>query len=227
MLPSTIIIADDHPRNRQLTRRALDGSGFEVVGEAADAAGAVAQALRHRPDVALLDINMPGGGIRAAAEIAITLPETAVVMHTVSTSEEDLFEALRAGARGYLLRDTDPERLPLALKGVLAGEAALPRQLVTRLMEEFRLRDRPRRLTAFGHSEVSLTPREWDVLELMRQGLTTAEISERLFISKVTVRTHVSGILQKLHVSSRADAIRAVSVDGAHRGYEEGRGLQE
>lgn len=211
---STIVIADDHARNRELTRRALDGSGFEVVGEAADAAGAVALSLRHRPDVALLDINMPGSGLRAAAEISVALPETAVIMHTVSTSEDDLFEALRAGARGYLLRDTDPHRLPLALKGVLAGEAALPRQLVVRLMEEFRLRDRPRRLTALGHGDVSLTPREWDVLELLRQGLTTGEIAERLYISKVTVRTHVSGILHKLHVSSREEAIQAVSFRG-------------
>jgi DNA-binding NarL/FixJ family response regulator len=218
---STVVIADDHPRNRELTRRALDGTGFEVVGEAADAAGAVALALRHRPDVALLDVNMPGGGLRTAAEISVALPDTAVIMHTVSTSEDDLFEALRAGARGYLLRDTDPQRLPLALKGVLAGEAALPRQLVVRLMEEFRLRDRPRRLTALGHGDVSLTPREWDVLELLRQGLTTAEIAERLYISKVTVRTHISGILHKLHVTSREEAIRSVSV-GGHSTLPEG-----
>ncbi len=209
--PSTVIIADDQPRARAQTRRALDGQGFEVVGEAADASGAVGQALRYRPDIALLDIHMPGSGLRAAAEITIALPETAVVMHTVSTSEEDLFEALRVGARGYLLRDTDPERLPLALKGVLAGEAALPRQLVVRLMEEFRLRDRPRRLTAMGHADVSLTPREWDVLELMRQGLDTAEIAARLYISKVTVRSHIAAILHKLHVTNRDEAIRAVS----------------
>ena len=209
--PSTVIIADDQPRARDQTRRALDGQGFEIVGEAADASGAVGQALRHHPDIALLDINMPGSGLRAAAEISIALPETAVVMHTVSTSEDDLFEALRVGARGYLLRDTDPERLPLALKGVLAGEAALPRQLVVRLMEEFRLRDRPRRLTAMGHADVSLTPREWDVLELMRQGLNTAEIAARLYISKATVRSHVAAILHKLHVSNRDEAIRAVS----------------
>lgn len=213
MIESTpVIIADDQARNRAQTRRALDGNGFEVVGEAADAAGAVGLAIRHRPAVALLDINMPGGGIRAAAEICAAVPETAVVMHTVSVDETDLFEALRAGARGYLLRDTDPERLPLALKGVLAGEAALPRQLVVRLMEEFRLRDRPRRLTALGHGNVALTNREWDVLELMRQGLTTAEIASRLYISKVTVRTHVSAILRKLRVNSREDAIRAVGV---------------
>lgn len=223
--PSTVVIADDHPRNRAQTRRALDGSGFEVVGEAADAAGSVAQALRHRPDVALLDINMPGGGIRAAAEISVALPDTAVVMLTISISDDDLLEALRAGARGYLLRDTDPERLPLALKGVLAGEAALPRNLVARLMEEFRLRDRPRRLTALGHPDVALTPREWDVLELMRQGLTTAEIAERLYVTKVTVRTHVAAILRKLHVTSRADAIRAVSLGRDAQATEHGPDL--
>lgn len=214
---TTVVIADDQPRAREQAFRALDGHGFEVVGQAADAAGAVAEALRHRPDVCLFDIRMPGGGIRAAAEVSVALPETAIVMFTVSVEPDDLFEALKAGARGYLLKDTDPARLPLALKGVLAGEAAMPRHLVLRLMEEFRLREQPRRPALRDRDGASLTPREWDVLELLRQALTTAEIAERLFVSQVTVRTHISAILHKLHVEDRQAAMRLFEPDHGDR----------
>lgn len=208
--PSTVVIADDDPRSRAQTRRALDGHGFTVVGEAADASGAVGLATELRPDVCLFDVHMPGGGVRATAEVAIALPDTAVVLYTVSSADADVFGALRAGARGYLLKDTDPARLPLALKGVLTGEAAIPRSLARRLMEEFRGRERPTRLMLPDGRPVRLTSREWDVLELLRQGLTTAEISERLYVSAVTVRTHISSIVHKLHVANRAEALALV-----------------
>lgn len=204
---TTIVIADDDPRVRERTRRVLGAAGFEVVGEAADAAGAVAAAIHHRPHVCLYDIRMPGSGIRATAETVVAVPETSVVMYTISLDDDDLFEALRAGAKGYLLKDTDDTRLPLALKGVLAGEAALPRNLVSRLIEEFRVRDRPRRLSLAGRDKVQLTAREWDVLELMRQGLSTSEMAERLFVSNVTVRTHIASILRKLQVTTRSEAV--------------------
>jgi DNA-binding NarL/FixJ family response regulator len=214
---SSVLIAAGDPRMRSQVRTALDGRGFEVVAEAADAAGAVAMAAASRPDVALLSTQMPGTGIRAAASISIAVPETAVVMYTDSHRDEDLFAALQAGARGYLWHDTDPLRLPLALKGVLAGEAAVPRELVARLLEEFRLRDRPRRLRLQGRRDVELTPREWDVLELLRQGLGTGEISSLLYISRVTVRTHISAILRKLEVSTRDEAVAAVGARAATR----------
>ena len=150
---------------------------------------------------------MPGNGIVAALEITSQLPKTAVVMLTVSRDDDDLFAALRAGAAGYLLKDTDPERLPMALLGVLRGEGALPRTLVARLVEEFRGRGK-RRLPLSGSRSVELTPREWQVLEGLRDGLSTEEISERLFVSQVTVRTHVSAILKKLKVPDRAAAIK-------------------
>lgn len=172
-----------------------------------DARAAVEAARRERPDVCLLDIHMPGDGIRAAETIARELPVTAVVMLTVSRTDRDLFDALRAGASGYLLKDIDPARLPLALHGVLDGEAALPRRLVALLIEEFRERKRRRRIPLVGRRSVELTDREWEVLELMRRGLTTQEIGDRLFISPVTVRTHVSAILRKLHVPTREAAV--------------------
>jgi DNA-binding NarL/FixJ family response regulator len=202
-----VLIADDHPPTRAGVRAALERDGFEVCAEAADARSAIEAARRERPDVCLLDIHMPGDGIYAAETIAHELPEAAVVMLTVSRTDADLFNALRAGAAGYLLKDIDPGRLPLALRGVLEGEAALPRRLVALLIEEFRERKRRRRIPLVGRRGVELTDREWEVLELMRQGLTTEEIATRLFISPVTVRTHVSAILRKLKVPTREAAL--------------------
>jgi DNA-binding NarL/FixJ family response regulator len=202
-----VLIADDHPPTRLGVRLALERGGFVVCAEAPDADTAVERALTERPEVCLLDINMPGDGIRAAELIARELPETAVVMLTVSRADTDLFNALRAGACGYLLKDIDPARLPLALYGVLEGEAALPRRLVALLIEEFRERRRRRRIPLVGRRGVELTDREWEVLELMRDGLSTEEIAARLFISPVTVRTHVSAILRKLQVRTREAAL--------------------
>ena len=202
-----VLIADDHPPTRAGVRLSLEDTGrFEVVAEAANAAAAVAAATEHRPDVALLDIHMPGNGIAAAQSIAASSPETAVVMLTVSRDDADLFAALRAGARGYLLKDIDPARLAPALDGVLSGEAALPRGLVARLIDEFRTRD-----SSAGRREgplAKLTDREWEVLKAMQQGKSTAEMAAEMFVSAVTVRTHVSAILRKLRVTTREDAVR-------------------
>jgi DNA-binding NarL/FixJ family response regulator len=202
------VIADDHPALRRSVRLALEEAGFEICGESDSAATAIEAAFRYRPDVCLLDIHMPGSGIAAAAQISSRLPETAVVMLTVSQNETDLFDSLRAGAAGYLLKDMDPGRLASALRGVLAGEAALPRSLVARLIEEFRERGRRRRLPLLGERGVDLTSREWEILDLLRTGCTTAQIAERLFVSKVTVRRHVSSILRKLRVPDRKAALR-------------------
>ena len=202
-----VVVADDHPPTRAGVKAALERDGFVVCAQAADARAAIEAARTEKPDVCLLDIHMPGDGIHAAETISRELPETAVVMLTVSRLDSDLFDALRAGASGYLLKDIDPARLPLALHGVLEGEAALPRQLVALLIEEFRERRRRRRIPLRGRRSAELTDREWEVLELMRQGASTEEIAARLFISPVTVRTHVSAILRKLQVPTREAAI--------------------
>jgi len=202
-----VLIADDHPPTRAGVKAALERDGFVVCAEAADAPSAIERARAERPDVCLLDIHMPGNGIRAAEAIARHVPNAAVVMLTVSRTDEDLFDALRVGASGYLLKDIDPTRLPLALRGVLAGEAALPRRLVALLIEEFRERKRRRRIPLTARRGIELTDREWEVLELMKQGIATDAIAERLFISPVTVRTHVSAILRKLQVPTREAAL--------------------
>jgi DNA-binding NarL/FixJ family response regulator len=203
-----VLIADDHPMARVGVRVALERGGFEVCAEAEDAASAIDAAERELPDICLLDIQMPGSGIHAAEEIGKRVPESAIVMLTVSRIDTDLFDALRAGASGYLLKDIDPTRLPLVLRRVLDGEAALPRHLVALVIDEFR--ERGRRRPLLKRRGVVLTDREWEVLELMSHGLSTFEIADRLFIEPVTVRTHVSAILKKLHVSSRKAALQLI-----------------
>jgi DNA-binding NarL/FixJ family response regulator len=204
-----VLIADDHPPTRAGVRAALEPD-FEICGEAASASEAVETALRTSPDVCILDVHMPGGGISAAAEISSALPSAAVVMLTISQHDDDLFDALKAGALGYLLKGTDPARLPHALRGVLEGQAAVPRSLVARVIAEFRDQSARRRLPLVGQRAVTLTNREWEVLDLLRDGLTTKDIATRLFISRVTVRTHISSILRKLGVRDRQAAISLV-----------------
>lgn len=204
-----MLIADDHAPTREDVRVALEEHpGLRVCAEAADAASAIDAAVKLLPDICLLDIRMPGGGIAAAWEITARLPETHVVMFTVSREDDDLFDALRAGAAGYLLKDTDPDRLPLALLDVVKGDAAIPRALVARLATEFRDRGPRRRALIGKDTNGHLTSREWEVLELLRDGMSTGEIAEKLTISQVTARSHIAAILKKLRVPDRSSAIR-------------------
>jgi DNA-binding NarL/FixJ family response regulator len=201
-----VLIADDHPPTRAGVRLALERAGFIICAEAWTAARAVELAMQEQPDVCLLDVHMPGGGIAAAGAIAERVPATSIVMLTVSQEDEDLFNALRAGASGYLLKTTDPGRLPHALEGVLRGEAALPRSLVSRVLAEFRRRQQNgRRAGEAGFRD--LTSREWEVLELLGEGHTTAQIAEKLFVSSATVRTHVASTLRKLSAPDREAAV--------------------
>lgn len=209
-----VLIADDHAPTRAGVRMALERGGCEVCAEAASAAGAVRAALVERPDICLVDLGMPGNGFRAVSGIASKLPGTPVLVLTVSRSADDLFDALRAGAAGYLLKDMDPEDLVAAVRGALSGEAALPGFLAARLIEEFRNRGRGTSLTLNDNRRVDLTPREWDVLELFGDGLSTAEIARRLDLSQVTVRRHMSALLHKLEVSSREEARRLIAQHG-------------
>jgi DNA-binding NarL/FixJ family response regulator len=207
----TVVIADDHPPIRLGVRMAMMQGGFRVLAEAADADGAVEAVLRERPDACLLDVRMPGGGIEAAMRIAELAPDTAVVMLTVSSSADDLLAALRAGARGYLPKDMSPDRLPAALRGVLRGEAALPRTFVGRMLQELRmLPDREPAPLRVGN--VELTPRESEILRLLRSGLSTVEIGERLSLSPITVRRHISACVTKLGADGRDDALRAIGL---------------
>jgi two-component system, NarL family, nitrate/nitrite response regulator NarL len=209
--PRRVLIADDHVTTRLGVRLALEEDGFVVSAEEATGPGAVAAALRDPPDVCLLDVQVPGGGIKAAAAIRARLAETEVVMLSTSSNDDDLFAALQAGASGYLLKEMDPARLGPTLVGVLRGEAALPRELTARLIREFRARARRGETRLVRHGKRDLTAREWDVLDCLCEGLSTGRIAERLFISQTTVRRHVGAILRKLEVPTRKAAVELAS----------------
>lgn len=209
-----VVLADDHPPTRYGVRMSLEAGGFRVVSEVGNGEAAIAAVAEHRPEVALLDIHMPGSGIAAAGQIARDCPETAIVMLTASREDEDLFAALQAGAIGYLLKDTDPDRLPRALQGVLDGEAALPRTLVARLIRDYQRGSSRRRVPLLGPRKVQLSDREFQVLELLGEELTTREIADRLDVSAVTIRRHISGLLHKLDAGSRTDAVRMLEEAG-------------
>jgi DNA-binding NarL/FixJ family response regulator len=202
----TVLLADDHVATRKGLRSILEADGFRVVAETDNALAAVTSARALSPRICILDVAMPGGGIAAAERITRSVPGTSVIMLTVSGSRDDLLDALRAGAAGYLLKSMNPERLPHAIRGVLAGEAAIPRDLVPKLLAELR----SSRLDGAGEIEASrlgLTEREVQVWALLDAGLGTAEIATRLEIAPTTVRRHTSGLMRKLEVSSRDQAV--------------------
>lgn len=207
---ATVVLADDHPTIRLGVRMALLADGLRVLAEASDCDGAVKAVLRERPDVCLLDVFMPGGGIQAAAAIAALAPQTSIVMLTVSQDTEHLLGALHAGAVGYLPKDMPPDRLPAALRGVLAGEAALPRALVGPVLGKLRElpggTDGARQMAGLG-----LTEREDEIMRLLRSGLRTVDIGRTLSLSPVTVRRHISAAVAKLGVADRSEAIRVLT----------------
>lgn len=205
-----IVLADDHAHIRAQVREALEAGRCAVVGEGASADEAVGLAIEHKPDAVLLDVHMPGGGIQAAQRIVRQLPDTRVVMLTQSDADDDLFDSLRAGACGYLMKGSDPASLEGTLRGVLSGEAAMSPQLVMRVLDEFRAPAK-RRFSRKSAAARRLSPREWEVMDLLRQGLTTDEAAKRLFMSPTTVRVHVSAVLRKLSVQDREAAFRLLS----------------
>jgi DNA-binding NarL/FixJ family response regulator len=205
--PLRVVVADDHARFRGVIRAALEVDGCEVVAEAATAEDAVGACEEHRPDVALLDIHMPGSGVRAAGEISTRWAETVVVMLTASAEEEDLFDSLRAGASGYLLKDTDPTTLGSSLRATISGDAALTPRLLMRVLDEFRAPTKAR-FRRGTKTASRLSGREWEVMEHLAGGASTEEVAAKLFLSPTTVRVHVSSVLKKLRVASREEAFR-------------------
>lgn len=208
-----VLIAADHLATRTGVRLALAADAD--CSEAEDADAAVAAALRDKPDVCVVDFDPPGRGIRAAAQITSQVPGAAVVVMTRRIDEDEFIAAVRAGATGYLSESVDPARLPHVVRGLMRGEAAVPRILVTRLIDELRGREpRRRHLELHERRRVELTPREWEVVESLRQGMSTREVAELLGIASVTVRRHVSSVHQKLGVRSRAELLRLLAGTG-------------
>lgn len=207
-----ILLVDDHPLTLEALSSLLDQHGFDVVGQATGGADAVVQATKLQPDLVLLDLTMPGvDGLSALPRIRDAAPECEVVVLTASGTEEDLLDAVRAGAAGYLLKSEPPERIAEFLRGVAEGEAALSGTIARRLLE--RVRSGGRLGGGVPDSIASkLSAREVEVLLLLDDHLGTDEIAGRLYISEHTVRSHVKSLLRKLGVSSRREALEQLAV---------------
>ncbi len=203
----SVLVADDDARQRRAAREALEAHGF-VVAEADDSASAIAAATRLRPDICLIELALPGDGMNAVGRIARASPKTLIVVLSRSDRPEDVVGAFTRGASGYLLKGLSGERLASTLRAAYRGEPALARSLVPYLVDEIR-RGGLRRLVLPG-GPVTLTPREWEVGELLTDGHSTAEIAERLGVSPVTVRRHIGLLLQKLGVESRQAAVETL-----------------
>lgn len=200
-----VLIASERLPTRVGLRLALEPEAH--CTEAADAESAVDAAIRECPDVCLLGLSPTGEGLRAANEISARVPSAAVIVFTNRLDEEEFMAAVRAGASGYLTNSLDPSRLLPVVQGTLRGEPAVPRKFVSRLLDELRTRERRRAVVLEGRGRVVLTTREWDAVELLLSGATTAEIADELGVAPVTVRRHLSSVEQKLGVSTRAEVI--------------------
>jgi NarL family two-component system response regulator LiaR len=197
-----VLIAEDHPIVREGLRTLIASEpGMALVGEAADGIEAVAKARALRPDVILMDLMMPRmSGLEAIGEIKAVQPEVSILVLTSFAEEDKVFPAIRAGALGYLLKDSSPEQLLKAIRDVHRGEPSLHPTIALKMIREL---DHP---ASQERTESPLTEREIQVLKLVAQGLTNQEIADRLIISEWTVRTHVRNILGKLHLANRTQA---------------------
>jgi DNA-binding NarL/FixJ family response regulator len=203
-----VLVALDNTAARAGIKRAIEPHGLKVVGEASQSDDAVQLALGREPDVCIIAVDLPGSGVEVTRAIKQALPETKIVMMSATARDEDLLEALRAGADGYLLMSTPASRLPHAIRGVTQGEAALPRAMTARLILEFRERGMRRRVVVHpSQAEIELTAREYEVFQRLRKHEGTAQIASRLGISQVTVRRHVASVLRKLGAPNRRRAI--------------------
>jgi DNA-binding NarL/FixJ family response regulator len=207
----TVVVADRSAAVRSGTRMALEQEGFAVVAEAADLPSALDAVRAEQPTLCLLDVRLTHGGARALPEVGRLSPKTTVVVLADRIDEVQMLTLLREGAAGYLPKHTSAERLGATLRGVLRGEAALPRDLVGRIVAELRRRPEETSVSVPGRQRVSLTQRESEVLEMLRDGLSTKEIARRLGLAAVTVRRHVAAIVRKLDVPNRAAALDLLS----------------
>jgi DNA-binding NarL/FixJ family response regulator len=208
--PRTVLLADPQPLSRAGLKTVLSKAGLEVIAEASNADGAVAAAERHQPGVCVVDANLPGGSILVVRRITDRVPDTLVVVIAPVVAPEGLLAAVRAGASGYLPKTASGKGLIRAVEAVLSGQAAIPRAAVANLIHEFR--GGGRQQTSVGGLPVSLTAREAQVLELLRDGLTTQQIARELGVSPVTVRRHLGAIAAKAGKRGRTDLLRFVDV---------------
>jgi DNA-binding NarL/FixJ family response regulator len=202
-----VLIADDHAMVRAGLRSILEAHpDICVAGEASDGLEAIQKSLDLKPDVILMDINMPNcSGLKATLKIKEQLTNVSVVIVTISDQESDLFEALRIGAQGYLLKEASINEVVEAVRRAASGEVTMSQNIISRLVNEFRAKKE------HPDTDVILSSREMEVLPLLGEGLTNTEIAGKLFVSESTVRTYIRRILDKLQLKNRAAAIAYVA----------------
>lgn len=201
--PLRVMLVEDHALVRAAVRQTLSVPGIEVVAEAGSAEDAMAIVMEHRPDVILVDIDLPGvSGIDLVRELSPRLPSAHIVMLTGSARRDDLITSIRNGASGYLMKDTSPAGLVRAVLGIRDGDLPMPRRLARELVREVAASARS------GAAPGGVSAREIEVLQLVDRGLTDREIGEALGISPRTVGRHVGSILDKLGARNRGDAVR-------------------
>ncbi|MDI6857473.1 MAG: response regulator transcription factor [Dehalococcoidia bacterium] len=203
MKPLRVLLVDDHILFRKGLRGLLSArDDIEIVGECGDGADAVEQTRRLAPDIVLMDIRMCGlDGLEATRRIAAEMPDVKVVMLTVSEQDDDLFEAIKSGARGYLLKNVEPEELLRLVRAVADGEAALSPAVAAKMLDQFNRG--PERESEGATGEQPLTEREKEVLSLLVEGLGNKQIAHRLSVSESTVRNHLHNALYKLRLENR------------------------
>lgn len=206
MKPIRVLVVDDHSLVRRGVVEVLSAeAGFQVVGEAEDGPEAVARARELRPDLVLMDLYLPtASGLEATREIKARRPETKIVFLTISEEDRDLFEAIKAGAEGYVLKSVKPQMLCETLRGIMRGEAYITPSLATRILDGFARQGQ--RLAPAGPSE-ALSAREREVLQILTRGATNKEIASALDISVNTVKNHLRHIMEKLHLENRVQLV--------------------
>lgn len=209
MSPVKVLVVDDHTLFRKgIIHLLRQQTGIDVVGEARDGREGIELAGRLKPDVILMDVQMPGcNGIQATEAIREELPDARIIMLTVSDQDEDLFAAIKAGARGYLLKSVEPDHLLKSIDLLMKGEAVIPHTMASKLLSEFSAMAKQPAPKADPAGEYHpLTKREKDILQTLAGGATNKEIANTLNISEHTVKIHLKNILKKLHVNNRIQA---------------------
>jgi DNA-binding NarL/FixJ family response regulator len=209
MEPIRVLIVDDHALFRRGIVSALEGEGtIRIVGEAADGLLAIEKAEKIVPDVILMDLNMPNcTGLEATQALQTKMPQVNILVLTVSDKEADLFAAMKFGAKGYILKNTDPEELIRAIQHIAQGGVIVSPLMASKLLAEFKNPTPTPEKAVAGAGESLVSPREEEVLGLVAQGATNKEIADALFISENTVKTHLRSIMEKLHLANRSQAV--------------------
>jgi DNA-binding NarL/FixJ family response regulator len=208
MNPVKVLVVDDHALFRRgITTVLASQENIKIMGEAADGLEAIEKAEKLAPDVILMDLNMPRcSGLEATQVLHTKMPQMNILVLTVSDNEADLFAAIKFGATGYILKNTEPEDLIQAILHIAQGGVIISPVMATKLLSEFKDLDTGQEKKPVKEAEANLSPREEEVLHLVSQGATNKEIADSLFISENTVKTHLRNIMDKLHLVNRSQA---------------------